>query len=43
MRRAESVLELVYGDLCGPVTPATPSSTKYFLLLVYDMSQYMWL
>jgi hypothetical protein len=40
---AESVLELINGDLCGLVTPATPSSNKYFLLLVGDMSRYMWL
>jgi hypothetical protein len=36
-------LELVHGDLCSPITPATPSSKKYFLLLVDDMSCYMWL
>jgi hypothetical protein len=42
-RRAESVLELIGSDLCGPVTPATPSGNKYFLLLVDDMSRYMWL
>jgi transposase InsO family protein len=36
-------LELVHGDLCGPITLATPSGKKYFLLLVDDMSRYMWL
>ncbi|WVZ58489.1 hypothetical protein U9M48_008761 [Paspalum notatum var. saurae] len=36
-------LELVHGDLCGPVTPSTPSGNKYFLLLVDDLSRYMWL
>jgi transposase InsO family protein len=41
-RRAESALELVHGDLCGPVTPVTPSGNQYFLLLVDDMSRYMW-
>jgi transposase InsO family protein len=40
--RAEHVLELVHGDLCGPITPATPSGNKYFLLLVDDFSHYMW-
>ena len=30
--RASKVLELVHGDLCGPITPATPSG-KYFLLI----------
>jgi hypothetical protein len=42
-RRAKSVLELIHGDLCGPITPATPSGNKYFLLLVDDMSRYMWM
>jgi transposase InsO family protein len=42
-RRAEGVLELVHGDICGPITPTTPSGNRYFLLLVDDMSHYMWL
>jgi transposase InsO family protein len=41
--RAHRALELVHGDLCGPVTPATPSGNTYFLLLVEDRSCYMWL
>jgi transposase InsO family protein len=32
----------VHGDLCGPVTPATPGGRHYFLLLVDDLSHYMW-
>jgi transposase InsO family protein len=32
----------VHGDLCGPVTPATPGGRRYFLLLVDDLSRYMW-
>ncbi|WVZ90555.1 hypothetical protein U9M48_036847 [Paspalum notatum var. saurae] len=36
-------LELVHGDLCGPVTPTTPSGNKLFFLLVDDLSRYMWL
>jgi transposase InsO family protein len=32
----------VYGDLCGPVTPATPGGRRYFLLLIDDLSRYMW-
>jgi transposase InsO family protein len=40
--RAKERLELVYGDLCGPVTPATPGGRRYFLLLVDDLSRYMW-
>jgi hypothetical protein len=42
-RRADDVLELVHGDICGPITPTTPSGNLYFLLLVDDMSWYMWL
>ncbi|WVZ50371.1 hypothetical protein U9M48_001629 [Paspalum notatum var. saurae] len=41
--RAKHALELVHGDLCGPITPATPSGNSYFLLLVDDRSRYMWL
>jgi transposase InsO family protein len=32
----------VHGDLCGPVTPATLEGRRYFLLLVDDLSRYMW-
>jgi transposase InsO family protein len=28
--------------MCGPVTPATPGGRRYFLLLVDDLSRYMW-
>jgi hypothetical protein len=40
--RAEQVLELGHGDLCGPIFPAIPSGSSYFLLLVDDKSWYMW-
>jgi hypothetical protein len=40
---AEEKLELVHGDLCGPVMPATPGGKRYFFLLVDDVSRYMWL
>jgi hypothetical protein len=33
----------VHGDLCGPVTLATPGGRRYFLLLVNDLSSYMWI
>jgi hypothetical protein len=39
--RAEELLELVHGDLCGPTTPATHGGRRYFLLLVNDCSRYM--
>lgn len=35
-------LELVHGDLCGPISPPTPSGKRYFLLLVDDFSRMMW-
>jgi hypothetical protein len=38
--RAKERLELMH--LCGPVTPATPGGRRYFLLLVDDLSRYMW-
>jgi transposase InsO family protein len=41
--RATEPLELVHGDLCGPISPATPDGKKYFLLLVDDHSRHMWL
>jgi transposase InsO family protein len=40
--RAKERLELMHGDLCGPVTPATAGGRHYFLLLVDDLSRYMW-
>jgi transposase InsO family protein len=40
--RAKEQLNLVHGDLCGLVTPATPGGRHYFLLLVDDLSRYMW-
>jgi transposase InsO family protein len=39
---AKEKLELVHGDLCGPVTPATPRGRRFFLLLVDDVSRYIW-
>ena len=40
--RAQDPLELVHGDLCGPISPATPGGRRYFLLLVDDATRYMW-
>jgi transposase InsO family protein len=36
------MLELIHGDLCGPMTLAIPGGRRYFLLLVDNMSRYMW-
>jgi len=40
--RAQDPLELVHGDLCGPISPANPGGRSYFLLLVDDATRYMW-
>nr|GEW52231.1 zinc finger, CCHC-type [Tanacetum cinerariifolium] len=37
--RSTSPLDLVYGALCGPITPPTPSGKKYIFLLVDDYSR----
>jgi hypothetical protein len=41
--RASFKLELIHGDLCGPITPATPTGRRYFFLLIDDLSRFMWL
>ncbi|WVZ95085.1 LOW QUALITY PROTEIN: hypothetical protein U9M48_040890 [Paspalum notatum var. saurae] len=41
--RAQDPLELVHGDLCGPIKPAMHGGRRYFLLLVDDSSCFMWL
>ncbi|KAI3779099.1 hypothetical protein L2E82_08597 [Cichorium intybus] len=40
--RLKKKLELIHGDLCGPVSPPTPSGNRYFMLLVDDYSRVMW-
>lgn len=39
---ANRVLEIVHGDLCGPISPATTAGNKYLFLLVDDYSRVMW-
>ena len=41
--RVADALELVHGDLCGPITPVTNNGRWYFFLLVDDYKRYMWL
>jgi transposase InsO family protein len=41
--RVGAALDLVHGDLCGPISPATPAGRRFFLLLVDDATKYMWL
>ena len=40
--RAMSPLELVYMDICGPITPSTLGGSRYFLPIVDDFSRLMW-
>ena len=43
LNRAETVLELVHADICGPISPPTSGGKHYFLLLVDDKRRNMWL
>jgi transposase InsO family protein len=40
--RAKEELELVHSDLCDPISPLTSAGNVYVLLLVDDMSRFMW-
>lgn len=40
--RAKAPLELIHGDLCGPISPPTAAGNRYFLLLVDDHTRVMW-
>nr|GEX97382.1 zinc finger, CCHC-type [Tanacetum cinerariifolium] len=40
--RSKNPLDLVYGDLCGPISPATHSGKKFIFLLVDDCTRFMW-
>lgn len=40
--RANYPLELVHGDLCGPITPSTMAGNKYVFVLIDDYSRYTW-
>ncbi|KAL8116816.1 hypothetical protein AgCh_023110 [Apium graveolens] len=39
--KAAKKLELIHGDLCGPISPPTTAGNRYFLLLVDDYSRKM--
>jgi len=41
--RAVGALELVHGDLYGPITPSMHGGRRYFLLLMEECIRYMWL
>ena len=40
--RASNILELIHGDLCGPITPPTAGNNRYVFVLIDDCSRYMW-
>lgn len=40
--RAGKVLELIHGDLCGPISPQTAGRNRYIFVLIDDHSRYMW-
>lgn len=40
--RATQTLELIHGDLCGPITPPTAGKNRYIFVLIDDYSRYMW-
>ena len=40
--RATRRLELIYGDICGPITPSTIGGRRYYFLLVDDFTRIMW-
>lgn len=39
---AKQRLELIHGDICGPISPSNLSGNRYFLLLVDDFNRAMW-
>ena len=41
LQRSVNPLDFFHGDLCRPITPATPSGNPYFLLLIDDFSMFM--
>lgn len=40
--RATEILELIHGDLCGPITPPTAGGKRYVFVIIDDCSRYMW-
>ncbi|GAA0162208.1 transmembrane signal receptor [Lithospermum erythrorhizon] len=41
--RADHILELVYADLCGPITLPSSSGKKYFLSIIDDHNRKGWI
>lgn len=40
--RATKALELLHGDLCGPITPMTQGGNRYIFVVIDDHTRYMW-
>ena len=40
--RAGEKLELLHGDLCGPITPRSPTGNMYIFVVIDDNTRYMW-
>ena len=40
--QADGRLQLLRGNLCGPITSTTLVGNKYFILLVDDYNRFMW-
>ena len=40
--RASQRLELLHGDLCGPINPPTIGKNRYVFVIIDDHSRYMW-
>ena len=40
--RASERLELLHGDLCGPINPPTIGQNRYVFVVIDDYSRYMW-
>ena len=40
--RETEPLELIYADICGPISPPTIGGSQYFLLIIDDFSKLTW-
>lgn len=41
--RATWPLELVYSDICGPITPTSLGNARYFITFTDDFTRYCWI
>ena len=40
--QANKKLQLLHGDLCGPITPSTQGGKRYIFVVIDDYVRYMW-